>query len=160
MSARTVSTVWPVCFFFQAEDGIRDLYVTGVQTCALPIWRHRGPDAPLPLAETDSGTGAAIVVREARVIRAQHLSVERDAAPRSRIHGDADTLGVARAGLHGAGDALRARDGRRATHDRAAAPRGAAAAAAARLAAAARVAAAARAARVAVRSGRSRRPRL
>src|SRR5204862_5832205 len=27
-----------VCFFyFQAEDGIRDLYVTGVQTCALPI---------------------------------------------------------------------------------------------------------------------------
>src|SRR5205085_5239109 len=26
-------------FFFQAEDGIRDLTVTGVQTCALPIWR-------------------------------------------------------------------------------------------------------------------------
>src|SRR6266496_6181128 len=26
-------------FFFQAEDGIRDLYVTGVQTCALPILR-------------------------------------------------------------------------------------------------------------------------
>src|SRR5215510_5551648 len=29
-------------FFFQAEDGIRDGHVTGVQTCALPIWiRHR-----------------------------------------------------------------------------------------------------------------------
>src|SRR5690349_24390407 len=28
-------------FFFQAEDGIRDLYVTGVQTCALPIWARR-----------------------------------------------------------------------------------------------------------------------
>src|SRR5206468_7374656 len=26
-------------FFFQAEDGIRDLIVTGVQTCALPIFR-------------------------------------------------------------------------------------------------------------------------
>src|SRR5438132_8418144 len=26
-----------VCFFFQAEDGIRDHCVTGVQTCALPI---------------------------------------------------------------------------------------------------------------------------
>src|SRR5256886_13555106 len=26
-----------VLFFFQAEDGIRDLTVTGVQTCALPI---------------------------------------------------------------------------------------------------------------------------
>src|SRR5438874_800364 len=27
-------------FFFQAEDGIRGLYVTGVQTCALPILRN------------------------------------------------------------------------------------------------------------------------
>src|SRR2546425_8163813 len=26
-------------FFFQAEDGIRDKLVTGVQTCALPIFR-------------------------------------------------------------------------------------------------------------------------
>src|SRR5438034_11623284 len=26
-----------MCFFFQAEDGIRDHCVTGVQTCALPI---------------------------------------------------------------------------------------------------------------------------
>src|SRR5205085_9377437 len=26
-------------FFFQAEDGIRDLTVTGVQTCALPIYQ-------------------------------------------------------------------------------------------------------------------------
>src|SRR2546429_5037788 len=28
---------WFHCFFFQAEDGIRDVAVTGVQTCALPI---------------------------------------------------------------------------------------------------------------------------
>src|SRR5690349_24401545 len=28
-------------FFFQAKDGIRDLYVTGVQTCALPISSRR-----------------------------------------------------------------------------------------------------------------------
>src|SRR5687768_18027177 len=27
----------PYLFFFQAEDGIRDVAVTGVQTCALPI---------------------------------------------------------------------------------------------------------------------------
>src|SRR5699024_11521060 len=27
-----------LCFFFQAEDGIRDRNVTGVQTCALPIF--------------------------------------------------------------------------------------------------------------------------
>src|SRR2546425_5031687 len=29
--------VWSFFFFFQAEDGIRDKLVTGVQTCALPI---------------------------------------------------------------------------------------------------------------------------
>src|SRR2546429_3707114 len=34
--------VWNVVvFFFQAEDGIRDVAVTGVQTCALPISRAR-----------------------------------------------------------------------------------------------------------------------
>src|SRR6202000_3512584 len=33
--------VAPRCFF-QEEDGIRDGRVTGVQTCALPIWRQHG----------------------------------------------------------------------------------------------------------------------
>src|SRR2546430_13009871 len=35
-----ISACTLVClfFFFQAEDGIRDLTVTGVQTCALPIF--------------------------------------------------------------------------------------------------------------------------
>src|SRR5690606_41050763 len=60
-------------FFVQAEDGIRDFHVTGVQTCALPIWlaatsarpdslrssramraprraRLRATSAPMPLA--------------------------------------------------------------------------------------------------------------
>src|SRR5256885_7802221 len=32
-----LSRVWYLFFFFQAEDGIRDYKVTGVQTCALPI---------------------------------------------------------------------------------------------------------------------------
>src|SRR5256885_9671233 len=31
-----------IFFFFQAEDGIRDYKVTGVQTCALPIFFPRG----------------------------------------------------------------------------------------------------------------------
>src|SRR5207253_4439165 len=39
-------------FFFQAEDGIRDGHVTGVQTCALPILRRA--DSPLPRAESPS----------------------------------------------------------------------------------------------------------
>src|SRR5256885_4043965 len=34
-----VSLVFSFVFFFQAEDGIRDYKVTGVQTCALPISR-------------------------------------------------------------------------------------------------------------------------
>src|SRR2546422_3105530 len=43
-------------FFFQAEDGIRDVAVTGVQTCALPICRSGspgidiGPPDPCPSA--------------------------------------------------------------------------------------------------------------
>src|SRR6266496_4670050 len=40
MCLRSV-TYYSLCFFFQAEDGIRDLYVTGVQTCALPILAYR-----------------------------------------------------------------------------------------------------------------------
>src|SRR5206468_8470003 len=33
----TLTVAYVLCSFFQAEDGIRDLIVTGVQTCALPI---------------------------------------------------------------------------------------------------------------------------
>src|SRR2546430_4902765 len=43
---RTASCEYVECgylfFFFQAEDGIRDLTVTGVQTCALPIYLVAG----------------------------------------------------------------------------------------------------------------------
>src|SRR2546430_10585507 len=39
-------------FFFQAEDGIRYLTVTGVQTCALPIWTGTGQPG-----QRDSGPG-------------------------------------------------------------------------------------------------------
>src|SRR6266542_2098839 len=43
-------------FFFQAEDGIRDATVTGVQTCALPISRATG--GPLRTARRRAGGGA------------------------------------------------------------------------------------------------------
>src|SRR2546430_4563317 len=43
-----------IFFFFQAEDGIRDLTVTGVQTCALPICR-RAPDADGDRRVDDAG---------------------------------------------------------------------------------------------------------
>src|SRR2546427_4349475 len=45
-------------FFFQAEDGIRDLTVTGVQTCALPIFLSGaiddGHDVAVSFSEHDS----------------------------------------------------------------------------------------------------------
>src|SRR5687767_16008707 len=40
-------------FFFQAEDGIRDKLVTGVQTCALPIFREVANLTRLAPAESD-----------------------------------------------------------------------------------------------------------
>src|SRR2546430_10534602 len=54
-------------FFFQAEDGIRDLTVTGVQTCALPILLHANRVEGL-------AAGAGLVVRgggERRELRAR-----------------------------------------------------------------------------------------
>src|SRR3712207_8825806 len=39
-------------FFFQAEDGIRDIGVTGVQTCALPISSAFGWTLPQSLSST------------------------------------------------------------------------------------------------------------
>src|SRR2546430_1692599 len=58
--------LWSIFFFFQAEDGIRDLTVTGVQTCALPIYRA-----------TSKGSGGGRAVGPAR-----------GPVPRSRIHSE------------------------------------------------------------------------
>src|SRR5947209_20529529 len=45
-------------FFFQAEDGIRDIGVTGVQTCALPISPRRAVPARGGVARGGGGGGA------------------------------------------------------------------------------------------------------
>src|SRR5690606_40127233 len=52
-------------FFFQAEDGIRDFHVTGVQTCALPIspgthWRAASSSGPAhtPAATANQASSA------------------------------------------------------------------------------------------------------
>src|SRR2546427_10928316 len=57
-------------FFFQAEDGIRDLTVTGVQTCALPISKQR--QYPDGLAD-----GGAQGAREDLVWKDAHGAVGR-----------------------------------------------------------------------------------
>src|SRR5947209_9886559 len=52
------------CFFFQAEDGIRDIGVTGVQTCALPIFKLQGgalgPSAIATLVTAPEAPAAAL----------------------------------------------------------------------------------------------------
>src|SRR5437016_6375964 len=60
------------CFFFQAEDGIRDWSVTGVQTCALPIFtrtlndyaRNKGllKEKEEPLTGDDCREGLAAII--------------------------------------------------------------------------------------------------
>src|SRR2546430_11110776 len=45
-------------FFFQAEDGIRDLTVTGVQTCALPIFVGSPWQVRIHPSPTSSGVSA------------------------------------------------------------------------------------------------------
>src|SRR5205823_7132825 len=59
-------------FFFQAEDGIRDKLVTGVQTCALPISR----EGPVGISPRGSSVGHHKVRR-----RSAHA---REAAPLTR----------------------------------------------------------------------------
>src|SRR5690606_4018364 len=44
-----------IFFFFQAEDGIRDFHVTGVQTCALPISVIIGLELEVNAGELDAG---------------------------------------------------------------------------------------------------------
>src|SRR2546430_9000370 len=73
-------------FFFQAEDGIRDLTVTGVQTCALPIlriWKDRADqvryDTPIPV-DVEASPGLA-TGRYEEVARA----VERELRARLQI---------------------------------------------------------------------------
>src|SRR3712207_9188601 len=53
-----------VFFFFQAEDGIRDIGVTGVQTCALPISIEHGSGRPIEVTLAANATAAAVTVRD------------------------------------------------------------------------------------------------
>src|SRR2546427_1031248 len=52
-------------FFFQAEDGIRDLTVTGVQTCALPIYGYASiADHAYPLLAELSFTATTFLITD------------------------------------------------------------------------------------------------
>src|SRR5207248_6422107 len=66
-------------FFFQAEDGIRDRTVTGVQTCALPIFTPYGKRGP-------NRTGLIVTIALHLLLIAVYLlqpKVEKHAPPKS-----------------------------------------------------------------------------
>src|SRR2546426_7984566 len=82
-------------FFFQAEDGIRDYKVTGVQTCALPISflprvARDGPDRP-------RGGGVALRVDpHVGVRRRRDARKDEHGSERARDHGVASAAGRVR----------------------------------------------------------------
>src|SRR2546427_9553478 len=78
-------------FFFQAEDGIRDLTVTGVQTCALPILgqcsrraRSASPSWPAACSRTTSTPGgcAATFKRHSPSTRSEERRVGKECRSR------------------------------------------------------------------------------
>src|SRR5258708_24716946 len=85
--ARLVASLF---FFFQAEDGIRDDLVTGVQTCALPICtEHRSPihhqlhaarlrDQRQSLAAAGMVAARAGGSKDSRTVSGSHASSRRD----------------------------------------------------------------------------------
>src|SRR5207253_5149633 len=58
-----------VIFFFQAEDGIRDGHVTGVQTCALPIFFQVEASLAPRAALGQLIVAAAIALERANLVR-------------------------------------------------------------------------------------------
>src|SRR2546422_5530557 len=85
-------------FFFQAEDGIRDVAVTGVQTCALPISRdppqHAHPQdegvrpvsAPLPPVRVERALGLLPELEAVAPLRALLVSISRPDRKSTRLN--------------------------------------------------------------------------
>src|SRR2546426_9404501 len=82
-------------FFFQAEDGIRDYKVTGVQTCALPICERPLGDRGRAPRRPAVGEELRLALDEAREIRGRPRdpvvgerggAAQRDVAPAADPH--------------------------------------------------------------------------
>src|SRR5206468_5770435 len=80
-------------FFFQAEDGIRDLIVTGVQTCALPICRiDNGCSLRLPARGMAVLLGPSIPVVARFAIRAIRTARGRSEEHTSELQSRSDLV--------------------------------------------------------------------
>src|SRR5688500_19285155 len=82
-----------VFFFFQAEDGIRDYKVTGVQTCALPIFPRSvcQSNVPSPVTTTsasatrrDSPSSSSTRSAPGRAVRSEERRVGKEGRSRWR----------------------------------------------------------------------------
>src|SRR5437773_9369677 len=107
----TPSNSWFSVFFFQAEDGIRDRDVTGVQTCALPICDTRSsrvsPGRPRSVvvpshsyAETEVARGELVRPHRRQLDRCT-LQLRRH--PVQLVHGHPEQIGRASCRERGAG---------------------------------------------------------
>src|SRR5207244_9407874 len=91
-------------FFFQAEDGIRDDLVTGVQTCALPISGRRALHVArgrtrLDLrAERFAGRSIPDALRAARITGAQFPLFARHRPGSQLVYPDRKSVGVGKEG--------------------------------------------------------------
>src|SRR5256886_13668901 len=97
--------IWSCCvfFFFQAEDGIRDLTVTGVQTCALPIFLAGDAEPVASLEGLEHG-----IVHLFGERRLGGLVVERQDGDRLDV-GQAAALEAVRSGERRVGEECRSR---------------------------------------------------
>src|SRR5699024_11902291 len=89
------------CFLFQAEDGIRDRNVTGVQTCALPISGVEMFRKLLDYAEAGDNIGALLrgVTRD-DVTRGQVLAKPGSITPHTKFKAEIYVLSKEEGGRH------------------------------------------------------------
>src|SRR3712207_7373316 len=72
-------------FFFQAEDGIRDIGVTGVQTCALPICKPFFPCSTTSEIPPRSVAITGVLAAKASRITTGEFSYQREGTTRTSI---------------------------------------------------------------------------
>src|SRR5699024_12009675 len=73
--------------FFQAEDGIRDRNVTGVQTCALPIFVPHTSQIRLPVKRFISSSSGTWMLITASTSRPKLLNISFNASACSTVRG-------------------------------------------------------------------------
>src|SRR5256885_8568596 len=89
-------------FFFQAEDGIRDYKVTGVQTCALPI-------SPLRQQRDRDALSAALADGTIDALVSDHTPVDEDAKVLPFAEAEPGATGVERSEERSVGKECRSR---------------------------------------------------